>query len=629
MTPNHFSLMWASLAPKLGNHLWQSTLFAVVAGLLAFVLRRNHARTRYSLWLSASVKFLLPFSVLVGVGSALAWSESSVKTGTGLYVVARAVSQPFTQRILPIGSEAAHVSVAGSLLVHWLPMLILTMWLCGFLSVLAFWFVRWNRISNVAQQGLASCGGRELEILRRVERASRTPKPIEMRISQSSLEPGIFGIFRPVLVWPKGITSRLGDSHLEAILAHELFHVHRRDNLAGAVQMFVEAAFWFYPPVWWIGRRLLDERERACDEAVLELGVDRNVYAEGILKICKYCVESPVNCVSGVTGADLKKRISHIVNQSEPHSLDFSRKLLISLSALLMLVVPVAFGLTKARQTHAQSQSRSLEPGSPAYAEASVELNKAGTEALKTGGIVATRTELHTGTLTTENVSLLALVRLAYGVEDYQVEGFPEWLSSNLYDVNAKAEKSVIDEIQKLDADQRQLQNQRMLQALLKDRFKLSLRHVTKNLPIYSLVVVEAGKLHEDQGDCVFQPSAMTLTPSSEPPCGGLRVFPWVGRMDGVKVPLPQLVSSLSGFTKTMVLDHTNLDGKYDIDLKWFPGPTEFPPRPAYLPATYQPDPNSPPLREAIQQQLGLKLEPQTGPVPLLIIDHVEIPSGD
>ncbi len=76
-----------------------------------------------------------------------------------------------------------------------------------------------------------------------------------------------------------------------------------------------------------------------------------------------------------------------------------------------------------------------------------------------------------------------------------------------------------------------------------------------------------------------------------------------------------------------MVLDKTNLVGKYDIDLKWFPDPSEFPPRPAYLPPTYQPDPNSPSLLTAIQLQLGLKLESQTAPVELLVIDHAEMPS--
>jgi uncharacterized protein (TIGR03435 family) len=141
------------------------------------------------------------------------------------------------------------------------------------------------------------------------------------------------------------------------------------------------------------------------------------------------------------------------------------------------------------------------------------------------------------------------------------------------------------------------------------------------NGPIYSLVVAEAGKLHEAPGDCAPEP---TTSDSSKPPCGSLRVFPWVGRMDGLKVPITRLVANLSKFTKRMVLNNTHLGGKYDMNLKWFPGPSEFPPRPAYLPPTYQPDPNSPPLLTAIQQQLGLKLESRTGPVPLLVIDHVE-----
>src|SRR6266478_763392 len=169
-----------------------------------------------------------------------------------------------------------------------------------------------------------------------------------------------------------------------------------------------------------------------------------------------------------------------------------------------------------------------------------------------------------------------------------------------------------------------------MLQALLMARFKLTVHRGTKELPVYSLVVSEPGKLREVPGDCGPHPNPVMVkpdTPQPPPPCGSIRVFFWVGRLDGQKVPIKELVTKLSGFTRRMVLDKTNLAGKYDIDLKWFPDPSEFPPRPAYLPPTYQPDPNSPSLLTAIQLQLGLKLESQTGPVPLLVIDHVEKPA--
>lgn len=75
---------------------------------------------------------------------------------------------------------------------------------------------------------------------------------------------------------------------VEAILAHELCHVRRRDNLAVALQMVVEALFWFHPLVWWLEQRLVDERERACDEEVIRLGSEPQSYAESILKTCEF-----------------------------------------------------------------------------------------------------------------------------------------------------------------------------------------------------------------------------------------------------------------------------------------------------------------------------------------------------
>ena len=112
-----------------------------------------------------------------------------------------------------------------------------------------------------------------------------------------------------MLLWPRSIGARLSDEQVEAILAHELAHVRRRDNLTAAIHMVVQSVFWFHPLVWWLGARLVDERERACDEDVIRLGSEPQVYAEGILKTCEFYVESPLACVSGVTGSDLKKRI--------------------------------------------------------------------------------------------------------------------------------------------------------------------------------------------------------------------------------------------------------------------------------------------------------------------------------
>jgi hypothetical protein len=100
MIPKYLSETFTSYAAVLGDHLWQSTLFALASGALTVFLRNNHARARYWLWLAASLKFLVPFSVLVGIGSHLAWTRSSVAgMRTGLYFAVEEVSQPFTQAV--------------------------------------------------------------------------------------------------------------------------------------------------------------------------------------------------------------------------------------------------------------------------------------------------------------------------------------------------------------------------------------------------------------------------------------------------------------------------------------------------------------------------------------------------
>ena len=104
------------------------------------------------------------------------------------------------------------------------------------------------------------------------------------------------GISRPVVLFSQGILERLTAAHLEAVLAHEFCHLRRRDNLTAALHMIVEAVFW-NPLVWWIGARLAEERERACDESVLRLGNEAQVYAESILRVCQFYVDSPLACV--------------------------------------------------------------------------------------------------------------------------------------------------------------------------------------------------------------------------------------------------------------------------------------------------------------------------------------------
>lgn len=123
------------------------------------------------------------------------------------------------------------------------------------------------------------------------------------------------------------------------------------------LHMLVEALFWFWPPVWWLGTRLIAERERACDEAVLAAGSDPQVYAESILKVCKFYVHSPLACASGVSGADLKQRMEDIMKNTVIARLNRPKKALLAASAAAMLALPLAAGVFTAPPALAQQST--------------------------------------------------------------------------------------------------------------------------------------------------------------------------------------------------------------------------------------------------------------------------------
>jgi bla regulator protein blaR1 len=350
MIPENLSAVGTAMA----NHLWQSTLFAILAAVSTLALRKNQAQVRHHLWLAASLKFLVPFSLLMSLGSHLARMHNSANSQPVFYFVLQTMGQPFHE------TPDSQGLLAASLL-RWLPGMVAILWLGGFVTVIGLWWLRWRRVAAAIRGGVPVSHGREVEVLRRVEKFAGVRSPMSLWLSRTSLEPGVFGVLRPLLLWPAGISHHLQDAHLEAIFAHEVQHVRRRDNLAAAMHMVVEALFWFHPVVWWLGARLVLERERACDEEVLRLGNQPEIYAESILKTCEFCVATPLACVSGVTGADLKQRIVRIMTQRSVDKLGFLKKLLLVAIGTGAVAAPIIAGLIKAPVATAQSTQASRE----------------------------------------------------------------------------------------------------------------------------------------------------------------------------------------------------------------------------------------------------------------------------
>ena len=183
--------------------------------------------------------------------------------------------------------------------------------------------------------------------------------------SPSAFEPGVVGILRPVLLLPEGLVDRLTRGQLDAILAHERAHVRAHDNLVAVVHMAVEAIFWFHPLVWWIERRMIDERERACDEAVVRAGKRPADYAEGILVVCRWSHEWPVMCVSGVTGSDLRTRIETILANRLGRRLHMTGRLLLAGAALIVIGGPIGIGLLDAAAEQQAAKPQFIVPKRP------------------------------------------------------------------------------------------------------------------------------------------------------------------------------------------------------------------------------------------------------------------------
>jgi bla regulator protein blaR1 len=602
------------------NHVVQSTAVAAVCALLTLALRNNRAHVRYGLWLAASAKFLIPFAPLVAVGRMAGSKLLPPTAGHGPFVV-ELVSQPLSRTVLPAGARVPMLLGSGSTGWESLPIALAAVWAVGALVLLIRWAVQWRALVRIADAATVVTDGREVAILRRLEDERGTRRRVTVLVSDTSLEPGVFGWFAPRLLWPRGISAHLDDSQIEAILAHELSHVGRYDNVMAALQMAVQAVFWFHPLVWWLGARLVDERERACDEDVLRRGSEPEIYAESILRTCRFSIESPLVCVAGVTGADLKRRIETIMMHRGADTLSVLKRALLAIVGIAAVGGPLAIGVVHAPRLRAQADS--LRIGEQKFEVASVKPNHSGDGpnrlALQPGGRI-----------TAENMALRNLVRFAFQLQDFQLVGGPDWIAKERFDVVAKAEHDIVPTPPGTTGP-----GQLMLRSLLADRFKLAIHQEKRELPVYALVVARSDgrlgpQLQRSAVDCQAIVTAQLGRGGPAPmvngrPQCGMRNAP--GNLIGGGFPLSQLVTALSQFAQRTVVDRTGLTGNFDVELHWTPEQLLTPPPGA--PPLPPVDPNGPSLFTAVQEQLGLKLESTKDSVEVLVIDHVEHPTPD
>ena len=615
-----------TLVYSASSHLVESTLFAGAVALLTLAFRANKAEVRFWLWLSASLKFLIPFALLSIAGSHIrAWAPTSSFQEIGARVPTFSfAAESFRHSLQATAWEGSSAVGAPAFDRTTLHEVLAVVWLSGVLCVALIRLRGWRRI----------------RVLIRASVSTDIAAPVAVRASPGLTEPGVVGWRRPLLLLPQGIAERLAPAEMNAILAHELCHVRRRDNLLALIHMIVEAIFWFYPLVWWISARLIEERECACDEDVVSRGNAPDLYAEAIVKVCKWSTESPLACVAGVTGGNLKRRIEQIMDARYVPELSFTKKAALAITGATVLTAPVLVGIAKAPVILAQPPSRVTQwqdaaGGHMAFEVASIKLMKPGSPRFERLSFRLDPGPAFSDPRTGESphgrfsarFSVTTFIEFAYKLmlspdqRQAMLAHLPQWIEADQFEIEAKAAGNPT-------KDQMRL----MMQSLLAERFHLAVHYEVQEMPVYALTLIKPGKWgpklirHADGPPCDASagdddPHTDVFQPMCDEPIGWTRN----GRTGRASrnSPIAILAWQLSFDAGRRVVDRSGITDRIDYRIEWIPESNGARTPGGDIP----PDPQGSTLLDALREQLGLKLELTKAPVQNLVIDHIERPS--
>lgn len=509
------------------------------------------------------------------------------------YTVADAIVQPLRSKPVVLGDDGSTDRPQRN---DYFAAAVLAISACGTACFLSIWFLRSRRLGKVLEDAEPTHQGRVCNALQSMG------ETIPLRCSRSIREPSVFGIFRHVLLWPNGLSERLDDEDVHAIVAHEVTHVRHRDNLIATIHMIVEAVFWFHPLVWWIERQIVLERENVCDECVVRTLGNNEAYAESLLKVGRHCVAPGLPYISRAAGADLAKRIVTIMtNRFE--KLSPARTMILVVSGVATVLIPIAFGMVHALPAYGQVLYS--EGPLPVFEVATIRpMQNAPTAPPPQGG-----STVHFY-FTTK-----ILIMYAFNLPDFSEEEILKgtgWMD-DYYDIQAKIGDAEFTGMQKMSAAERQERIQLMCQSFLKERFKLKVHLEKREQTIYALEVTKTGpKLTAAKID---RPGRFNVTPKGQS---------YELKADGVNLDeLASLLGRQSEIAGRRTVNKTGLNGRYDVTLHWSRAET------ASSETASSSEGNAPSFFTAIREQLGLGLASTKGPVDYVVVDHIDRPSSN
>ena len=502
--------------------------------------------------------------------------------------------------------------------------ILLGIYLLGFLTLLtrliigtrkARWFIR-----AASPCDDAGSGGRSSAIALTILSNSACAAPVTI------------GCWRAKVIlpahWPKWSRQQL-----EVVLAHEGEHVRRRDPLVQWLALFNRAVFWFHPAAWWLERELSALAEESCDAAVIAAGHDPHDYAKILMNFARDVMDSGsrINSVAvAMPGVALAQRVRGIMEAAPTARISRGRATCVVISCAAFSALFLTVSLTHAQNSpETQADWEKAAGGKMSFEVASIKQDETAPRATNFGSnfpLDAGDSFSPTGgLLSASNQWFVQYIIFAYKLTQYQYrsiqEQLPSWANNNRYDIEARAAGNPT-------KDQYRL----MMQSLLADRFKLTAHFQTKQAPAFAVVIDRPGKLgpqlrlHNADAPCGVDDSASAKTlpggfplrcgiflPMKASTEGRVRfgasdasmvfVADWLMRGTGADMP---------------VVDKTGL-GHVDFVIEYSP---DAPANPKFTP-----DLNGPTFRQALKDQLGLKLVSTTAAVDSFVIDHIEEPT--
>jgi beta-lactamase regulating signal transducer with metallopeptidase domain len=346
-------LAWPKTPAALLEASVKALALLCLAFFLAWLLRRSSAAWRHCLWAGAmTVVLALPLLSLFVPRLEVSpdWLTGSLARGQAAAPIADfftlplpAEGFPIYQAMNPETGSGLPVPVEAAAGIPWLTIFGIV-WLAGTVFLVLRFYLGIRRLGRVLAGAYPSGDVRFCARLRDLKRELGVKGDVAIYVSPAQRVPLTWGMVRPLILLPEG-ALRWSESEQDMVLRHELAHVRRRDVLIRHLTLATCALHWFNPLVWLAGSRLRKEQERACDDEVLQAGIQPAAYAEHLLKIVRVCRHdaSPGLLAAGMARcSEVEDRIRRIIDFTRRPS-PSSRLLVVALLAVGMcLVVPLA-----------------------------------------------------------------------------------------------------------------------------------------------------------------------------------------------------------------------------------------------------------------------------------------------